>query len=63
MEDNNIAATKRVRRNEELESEEVRVIDSKGEQAGVMPLEIAIKMARDEELGPLEVSPKASPPV
>ena len=63
MEDNNIAATKRVRRNEELESEEVRVIDSKGEQAGVMPLDVAIKMAREEELDLVEVSPNASPPV
>ncbi len=63
MEDNNIAATKRVRRNEELESEEVRVIDSKGEQAGVMPLEAAIKLAREEELDLVEVSPNASPPV
>ena len=63
MEDKSIAATKRVRRNEELECNEVRVIDSKGEQAGVMPLIEAIKMAKDEELDLVEVSPNAKPPV
>ena len=63
MEDKSIAATKRVRRNEELECDEVRVIDSRGEQAGVMPLNEAIKMAKDEELDLVEVSPNASPPV
>ena len=63
MEDKSIAATKRVRRNEELECDEVRVIDSRGEQAGVMSLNEAIKMAKDEELDLVEVSPNASPPV
>ena len=63
MEDKSIAATKRVRRNEELECDEVRVIDSRGEQAGVMSLIEAIKMAKEEELDLVEVSPNASPPV
>ncbi len=63
QEDPSIAAIKRVRRNEELESAEVRVIDSAGEQAGVMTLELAIKMARDENLDLVEVSPNATPPV
>ncbi len=58
-----IAATKRVRRNEELESAEVRVIDSAGEQAGIMTLELAIKMAQEENLDLVEVSPNATPPV
>ena len=38
LEDLGIAVTKRVRRNEEIEATEVRVIDSQGEQAGVMGL-------------------------
>ncbi|MBT7275621.1 MAG: translation initiation factor IF-3 [Woeseiaceae bacterium] len=58
-----MAATKRVRRNEELDAVEVRVINSKGDQAGVMALNLAIQMARDESLDLVEVSPNASPPV
>jgi translation initiation factor IF-3 len=58
-----IAATKRVRRNEEIDAPEVRVIDSAGDQAGVMPLSEALQLARDEELDLVEVSPMADPPV
>ena len=39
------------------------MIDSAGEQAGVMALELAIKMAQDENLDLVEVSPNATPPV
>ena len=52
-----IAATKRIRRNEELTAVEVRVIDSAGDQAGVMALDLAIQLARDEGLDLVEVSP------
>ena len=38
LEELRIASSKRVRRNEEIEAAEVRVIDAEGEQAGVMPL-------------------------
>ena len=41
----------------------MRVINSKGDQAGVMALNLAIQMARDESLDLVEVSPNASPPV
>lgn len=58
-----IAATKRIRRNEELTAVEVRVIDSAGDQAGVMALDLAIQLARDEGLDLVEVSPNAAPPV
>jgi translation initiation factor IF-3 len=58
-----IAATKRVRRNEEIEATEVRVIDSEGEQAGVMGLTAAISLAKGESLDLVEVSPNAEPPV
>ena len=47
-EDTRIAVTKRVRRNEEIEATEVRVIRSDGEQAGVMGIAAAIDMAADE---------------
>ncbi len=58
-----IAVTKRVRRNEEIEAIEVRVIGTDGEQAGVMGLRAAIELAKDEGLDLVEVSPMAQPPV
>jgi translation initiation factor IF-3 len=41
----------------------VRVIDAGGEQAGVMPLEAALDLAKDDGLDLVEVSPMAEPPV
>jgi translation initiation factor IF-3 len=63
LEDSRIAATKRVRRNEEIDAQEVRVIDMEGEQAGVMPLADAIELAKNAGLDLVEVSPNAEPPV
>ena len=63
MEDHRIASSKRVRRNEEIEASEVRVIDSAGEQAGVMSLTEAIALAKTEAMDLVEVSPMAAPPV
>jgi translation initiation factor IF-3 len=63
LEDFRIAATKRVRRNDEIDAQEVRVIDAEGEQAGVMPLVDAIGLAKDVSLDLVEVSPNAEPPV
>ena len=63
MEDLGIAVTKRVRRNDEIEATEVRVIDSEGEQAGVMGIAAAIELAKDVGLDLVEVSPMAEPPV
>ena len=63
LEDFRIAATKRVRRNEEIDAQEVRVIDAEGEQAGVMPLPDAIELAKNVSLDLVEVSPNAEPPV
>ena len=62
-EDSHIAASKRVKRNEEIEASEVRVIDQDGEQAGVMPLSEALVIAKDQGLDLVEVSPTAKPPV
>ncbi|MDH4126019.1 MAG: translation initiation factor IF-3 [Gammaproteobacteria bacterium] len=58
-----MASTKRVRRNEEIEATEVRVIDADGEQAGVMSLRQAIEIASSAGLDLVEVSPNAEPPV
>jgi len=63
LEDLGIASTKRVRRNEEIEATEVRVIDAEGEQAGVMSLRRAIELATSVGLDLVEVSPNAEPPV
>lgn len=41
----------------------MRVIDSTGKQAGVMPLAEALEIAREEGLDLVEVSPTADPPV
>ena len=62
-EDTGIAVTKRVRRNEEIDAAEVRVIDSEGEQKGVMPVPAAIELAKGEGLDLVEVAPTADPPV
>jgi translation initiation factor IF-3 len=63
LEDLRIAVTKRVRRNEEIDAREVRVIDAEGEQAGVMSLADAIELAKSVTLDLVEVSPNAEPPV
>jgi translation initiation factor IF-3 len=63
QEDLSIAASKRVRRNEEIDASEVRVIDSAGEQRGVMPLPDALEIAKEEGLDLVEVSPNVEPPV
>jgi len=63
LEDLGIASTKRVRRNDEIEATEVRVIDADGEQAGVMSLRLAIELAKGVGLDLVEVSPNAEPPV
>jgi len=63
LEDLRIAATKRVRRNEEIEATNVRVIDAEGEQAGVMPLSEGIELAKGVGLDLVEVSPNVDPPV
>ena len=42
---------------------EVRVIDAEGEQAGVMSIADALRMAEEAEVDLVEVSPTAKPPV
>jgi translation initiation factor IF-3 len=63
QEESSIATPKRVRRNEEIDAPEVRVIDASGEQAGVMSLDAALEIARNDGLDLVEVSPTAEPPV
>ena len=56
-------ATKDLRINRQIRAHEVRVIDDKGEQRGVMKLFDAVQLAEDVGLDLVEVSPNANPPV
>ena len=49
--------------NKGIRATEVRVIGSDGEQAGIMPIEEALRVAQSEVLDLVEVSPDAKPPV
>lgn len=49
--------------NEQIDNPEIRVVDDKGEQLGVIPTSRALEIARERELDLVEVSPKADPPV
>lgn len=42
---------------------EVRLIDSEGNQVGVVPRDDALKLAKDSDLDLVEISPNAKPPV
>ncbi|MCD6170204.1 MAG: translation initiation factor IF-3 [Candidatus Latescibacteria bacterium] len=52
-----------MRVNEQISAPQVRVIDSKGEQVGVMDTQAALKLASEQELDLVEVAPNATPPV
>lgn len=49
--------------NENIRVPEVRLVGSDGKQVGVVKIEEAIKMAKDEGLTLVEVAPLAKPPV
>jgi translation initiation factor IF-3 len=49
--------------NERIRVPQVRLIDEKGAQIGVVPTYEALQMARDRGLDLMEVSPNAQPPV
>ncbi len=54
---------KEQRINEKIQVREVRLIDEKGEQRGIVPTVEAMEMARRTGLDLVEVSPTAVPPV
>ena len=41
----------------------MRVVDEKGENLGIMPLEAALKLAKEKGLDLIEIAPAAKPPV
>ena len=59
----NIGQPKRVRRNDEITTPEVRVIGEGGEQVGVMAVGAALELAGDSSLDLVEVAPNSEPPV
>jgi translation initiation factor IF-3 len=52
-----------VRINTEINAPEVRLIDSEGQQAGIVALSQALQMATEKELDLVEIAPSAKPPV
>ncbi|MDG4555696.1 MAG: translation initiation factor IF-3 [Candidatus Competibacter sp.] len=58
-----MAANNELRLNEEITGREVRLIDQDGEQAGIVLLMQARRMAEEAELDLVEISPSAKPPV
>ncbi|MFZ5942477.1 MAG: translation initiation factor IF-3 [Bacillota bacterium] len=55
--------SKDLRINEEIRTKEVRLVDEKGEQLGIMPPKEAAKIAAERGLDLVEVAPNAVPPV
>ena len=49
--------------NERIRVPEVRLIDEKGEQVGVIPTQQALEQAQERDLDLVEVSPTSKPPV
>ena len=58
-----MAENKGLRINEQIRVREVRLIDDKGDQKGIVPTIEALKMAKEQELDLVEVAPQANPPV
>ena len=56
-------STTTFRVNETIRAPEVRLIGPAGENIGVVPIERALRIARDAELDLVEVAPGSSPPV
>lgn len=54
---------KKLRRNHQIRVPEVRLVDEKDKNVGVVPTAEAIRMAETAEKDLVEVSPKAEPPV
>ena len=52
-----------MRRNEEIDAREIRVIGSDGEQVGVLSREAALRLSSESAMDLVEISPTAVPPV
>lgn len=58
-----IVQAKRIRRNEEITTSEIRVIGAEGEQIGILKIEEALERAASGGLDLVEVAPNSEPPV
>ena len=58
-----IAAKKTIRRNQQIKSSEIRLIDLDGSQIGIVTIDEAIEIAKNKEMDVVEVSPNTKPPV
>ncbi|MBC8264982.1 MAG: translation initiation factor IF-3 [Anaerolineales bacterium] len=56
-------SAKRNRINEDIRAKEVRLIDEKGQQVGIVPFRDALEAAQARDLDLVEVAPNANPPV
>ncbi|MDD5952550.1 MAG: translation initiation factor IF-3 [Oscillospiraceae bacterium] len=56
-------SSKELQINEEIRDKEVRVIDSNGEQLGIMKLDEAMEKANARNLDLVKIAPQANPPV
>jgi translation initiation factor IF-3 len=56
-------SSRELRINESIRVREVRVIDRDGQNLGVLPIQEALRLARERQLDLVEVSPQANPPV
>jgi translation initiation factor IF-3 len=61
--DRNRGRAPRIRSNEQIRVPEVRVVDAEGNQLGVMPTQQAVRLAQEQGLDLVEVSPTSRPPV
>ena len=52
-----------LRINEAIRTREVRVVNTDGEQLGVLPIKEALRIAAEKDLDLVEVAPTAKPPV
>jgi translation initiation factor IF-3 len=56
-------SVKDLRINEQIRVREVRLIDEKNEQRGILPIDKAMELADEADLDLVEVAPNAKPPV
>ncbi|MCU0976467.1 MAG: translation initiation factor IF-3 [Steroidobacteraceae bacterium] len=58
-----MSTSKRTRRNDDITSPQLRVIDANGQMLGILDRAEALQMAAGQEMDLVEVSPMAEPPV
>jgi len=58
-----MARFNQIKINEAIRSKEIRVIDAKGKNIGVVDTKKALEMAKKANLDLIEISPNAKPPI